>query len=113
MSTDENKEMTWTKAILFGFAIAAASILVFGFLPSEFTYWWERNTDNIVALVGDVTGQEIEQYTSVRIRDAISMGFQTVLFVIPIVATYIIMERRRRRLGQRGFEGVKEYMPGK
>lgn len=105
--------MTWTKAVLYGLGIAALLLAFLGFLPSFFAYWWEGQSDNIIRIVAETIGWEMEQYTSVRIRDALSMGFQTVFFVIPVAATYIVMERRRRRLGQRGFEGVKEYMPGK
>lgn len=113
VSTKPEKEMTWTKAVLFGFAIAIGFFIFLGFIPSYFTYWWEGQTDNVIRIVNDLTGWEMQQYTTIRIRDAISMGYQTTVFAAAIIAVYIVMERRRRRLGQRGFEGVKEYLPGK
>lgn len=105
--------MTWTKAVLIGLGITVVLIIFLGFIPSYFTYWWEEQTDSVVEIVHSLTGQEIQEYTSVRIRDAVSMGYQTVVFVIAVGAVYFVMEKRRRRLGQRGFEGVKEYLSGK
>lgn len=106
--------MTWVKAIVLSTTITAALIVVLGFLPSIIRYEWEARSEDIGELITEVTGYELQdQYTLVRIHDALSMGLQTFIFAIPIALTYIIGERRRRRLGLRGGEGVKGYLPGK
>ncbi|MEX2587781.1 MAG: hypothetical protein WD602_07320 [Actinomycetota bacterium] len=114
MSTKPEKEMTWVKAIVMSTVITAVLIVVLGFFPSMLRYEWEARAPEIGELIHDVTGYELQDtYTLVRIHDAISMGIQTFIFAIPVVATYIIGEKRRRRLGLRGSEAVKGYLPGK
>lgn len=110
---EQPKEMTWTRAILYGMGITVFFVIFLGFIPSQFTYWWEDQTDSVVEIVSNLTNREIEAYTSVRIRDAISMGYQTVVFVAALGAVYFKLEKRRRRLGQQGFAGVKDYLSGK
>jgi hypothetical protein len=106
--------MTWVRAIVMATLITGVLIIFLGFLPSIFRYWWESNAESIAELINTVSGIEFEEpYTLVRIHDAVSMGIQTFIFAIPIAATYILGERRRRRLGLRGGEGVKGYLPGK
>lgn len=106
--------MTWVRAIVLSTIITSVLIVVLGFLPSIFRYWWESNAESIAALIKTVSGIEFkEPYTLVRIHDAVSMGIQTFIFAIPIAAVYILGEKRRRRLGLRGGEGVKGYLPGK
>ncbi|MBW3591360.1 MAG: hypothetical protein KY393_05885 [Actinobacteria bacterium] len=114
MSTKPEKEMTWVKAIVLSTVITAALIIVLGFLPSILRYEWEANSAAIGEMIHTVTGYELQDtYTLVRIHDAISMGIQTFIFAIPVVATYIIGEKRRRRMGLRGSGAVKGYLPGK
>lgn len=108
----DRKEMTWPKAVLIGMVITGLLLIFLAWIPSHFTYfWWEQLKPG--ERLEQMTGHEFQPYTLVRIRDAISMGFQTVFFAIPIVATYVIMEKRRRALGQRGADDVKGYLPGK
>lgn len=114
MSTKPEKEMTWVKAILLSTLITGVLIVVLGFFPSMLRYEWEARAPEIGEFIQNVTGRELQdQYTLVRIHDAISMGIQTFIFAIPVAATYIIGEKRRRRMGLRGSEGVKGYLPGK
>lgn len=106
--------MTWAKAVVLATVISAALIVTLGFVPSIFRYEWNNRTDAMVEFIKDRTGFEFkDDYTMVRIHDAISMGIQTVIFAVPIAATYILGERRRRRLGLRGADSVKGYLPGK
>lgn len=108
----KRKEMTWTRAVLIGLFITGILLIFLAWIPSHFTYfWWEKLKP--AELLKKLTGHEFEPYSLVRIRDSISMGFQTVFFAIPVVATYVIMERRRRAMGQRGADDVKGYLPGK
>ena len=106
--------MSWVKAVVLATVITGVLIIVLGFFPSILRYEWEARMDSMAAFVADTTGFEFKDtYTLVRIHDAISMGIQTFIFAVPIAATYILGERRRRRLGLRGTEGVKGYLPGK
>lgn len=106
--------MSWVRAIILATIITGLLIVFLGFLPSMFRYAWEGNAERIGEAIAGVTGIELEDpYTLVRIHDAVSMGIQTVIFAIPVALTYILGERRRRRLGLRGGEGVKGYLPGK
>ncbi len=106
--------MTWAKAIVLSVVIVALLLIFLGFIPSTFRYEWGNRSDQIAEFVKKTFGYEFkERYTLVRIHDAISMGFQTVLFDIPLVATYVLGERRRRRLGLRAGGDVKGYLPGK
>jgi len=114
LSRQPENEMSWAKAVILATAISAVLIITLGFLPSMFRYFWESNMDAMSEFVAQKTGYEFKDtYTLVRVHDAISMGVQTVIFAIPIALTYILGERRRRRLGLRGTEGVKGYLPGK
>lgn len=106
--------MTWVKAILLSTGITGVLIVILGFVPSIFRYEWEARSDQISEVIHSVTGIEFQDpYTLIRIHDAVSMGFQSVLFAIPVAMIYILGEKRRRRLGLRGNEGVKGYLPGK
>jgi hypothetical protein len=104
--------MSWPKAVMVGLVITGVLLIALAWIPSHFTYfWWEQLKP--ADLLKKLTGHDFEPYSLVRIRDAISMGYQTFAFAIPIVATYVIMEKRRRALGQRGADDVKGYLPGK
>ncbi|MGH2704174.1 MAG: hypothetical protein ACRDJ4_03515 [Actinomycetota bacterium] len=113
------KELTWVKAVVVALAITAVLIVTLGAIPSIFTYWWAGKNQEILDLVNNglkkVTGRTLikDVYMSVRIRDMVSMGYQTTVFAAFIVGAYIWGERRRRRLGQRGGDDVKGYLPGK
>ena len=114
MSKKPEHEMTWTKAVIVAFVISAALVVTLGFIPSIFRYEWGKRSDAIASFIQDTTGYELkDRYTLVRLHDVVSMGYQTNVFAVAVIATYKIMEKRRRRLGLRGSEAVKGYMPGK
>lgn len=104
--------LSWTRAIIIGLLITGVLLVALAWIPSHFTYFiWPRLQP--AKIIQDVTGYKIKNpYTLVRIGDLISMGYQTVAFIIPVVITYFVMERRRRRLGQQGVE-PRGYLPGK
>lgn len=106
-------ELTWTQAILIGLAMTAFLLIFLGWIPSHFNYfWWDRI--HPATLIKNITGRELKDaYTLIRLRDAISMGYQTTVFAAIVVAVYIYMERRRRRKGQQGAEEPKGYLSGK
>jgi hypothetical protein len=114
LNKQAESSMTWVRAIIMSTVITGLLIIFLGFLPSIFRYTWDSNAESIAAFIKKVSGIEFQDpYTLVRIHDAVSMGIQTFIFVIPVAATYILGEKRRRRLGLRGGEGVKGYLPGK
>lgn len=114
MSKQAEAQMTWVRAIIMSTIITGLLIIFLGFLPSIFRYTWDSNSEPIAEFIKKVSGIEFKDpYTLVRIHDAITMGIQTFIFAVPIAATYILGEKRRRRLGLRGGEGVKGYLPGK
>lgn len=105
--------LSWTRAIIIGLAITVILLVVLAWVPSHFAYFiWPRLEAG--KIIEDVTGYKMKDpYTLTRISDLISMGYQTTIFLIPLVVTYLVMERRRRRLGQQGAEEPKGYLPGK
>lgn len=109
------QEMTWTKAVIFGMVLTVFLLVSLGFIPSIFRYWWAANSQDVVGpFITETLGIPMKDpYTLVRLHDAISMGYQTTAFAIPVAACYFILEKRRKRLGLRGNEGVKGYLPGK
>lgn len=114
MSAKPKTDMTWTRATMIAVGITAILLVTLGFVPSILRYWWATNSDDIAEFIDNTTGIKFKDtYTLVRLHDAVSMGYQTMAFAIPVVLTYIIGEKRRRRLGQRGAEPVKGYLPGK
>jgi len=113
-------ELSWTKAVALGMGITIFLLITLAWIPSYFTYWWAARDASAVKIVQDVVHKipgfahhTIQPYTSTRVRDAISMGYQTTVFAAIIVAAYLYGERKRRRLGQRGADDVKGYLPGK
>lgn len=113
-------ELTWVKAVVVGLGITIFLLITLAWIPSYFTYWWSSRDASMIKTIQSVfhhipgfTHHTIQPYTSTRVRDAISLGFQTTVFAGVIVGAYIYGEKRRRRLGQRGADDVKGYLPGK
>jgi uncharacterized SAM-binding protein YcdF (DUF218 family) len=113
-------ELTWTKAVVVGLGVTILLLISLAWIPSYFTYWWSSRdaaaVKTIQSVVHHIPGfktHTIQPYTSTRVRDAISLGFQSTVFAGIIVAAYVYGEKRRRRLGQRGADDVKGYLPGK
>jgi hypothetical protein len=112
LSSKPQTELTWTKAIMLGLGITSFFLITLGWIPSHLVYFWwdELNPGGLLERIGINLK---DPYTLVRLRDAISMGYQTTLFVAAIVATYILGERKRRRLGLQGAGEPRDYLPGK
>lgn len=109
----QTTELSWTKAVLLGLGITIFLLISLGWIPSHFVYfWWDQL--NVGELLSNTVGIELKDpYTLVRLRDMISMGYQTTIFVGLIVGTYIYGERKRRRLGKQGAGEPRDYLPGK
>jgi hypothetical protein len=113
-------ELTWAKAVIVGMGITILLLVTLAWIPSWFTYWWTARDASAIKIIQNIVhhlpglkNHTIQPYTSTRVRDAISLGFQTNVFAGLIVAAYVWGERKRRRLGQRGVDEVKGYLPGK
>jgi hypothetical protein len=113
-------ELTWAKAVVLGLGITIFLLITLAWIPSWYTYWWGAHDASAQKYIQDVVHwipgfkHHVDQpYTSVRVRDAISMGYQTNVLVVVIAAAYVWGDKRRRRLGQRGSDDVKGYLPGK
>jgi hypothetical protein len=105
-------ELTWSKAVLLGLGITIFLLITLGWIPSHFVYfWWDQLKPG--ELLERVGIELKDQYTLVRLRDAISMGYQTTIFAGLVIATYIFGERKRRRLGKQGAGEPRDYLPGK
>jgi len=103
-----------------GLVVTLFLLITLAWIPSYFTYWWASRDASAVKIIQSVVSHlpgvkhpTIQPYTSTRVRDAISMGYQSTVFAVIIVAAYVYGEKRRRRLGQRGADDVKGYLPGK
>lgn len=113
-------ETSWVRAVILGFLIVVGLITFLAWIPSYFTYWWsahdlsaQKTIQSIVHKIPGFTHHTDQPYTSTRVRDAISMGFQTTVLAVVLAWAYISGEKKRRRLGQRGSDDVKGYLPGK
>lgn len=113
-------EMTWAKAVLIGFLIIVLLMVFLAWIPSYFLYWWsardlsaQKIIQEIVHRIPGFAHHTDQPYTSTRVRDAIAMGFETTVLAVVLAVAYITGEKKRRRLGQRGSDDVKGYLPGK
>src|SRR5205807_10410670 len=95
-------------------------VILHACINSYYPYWWPSRDastlkilNNVVTHLPGFKHHPIQPYTSPRVLDAISLGYQSTVFAGIIVAAYVYGEKRRRRLGQRGADDVKGYLPGK
>ena len=80
-------ELTWVKAVLVGMAITIFLLITLAWIPSWYTYWWASRDASAIKIIQNVVHHlpggahhTIQPYTSTRVRDAISMGYQTTVF---------------------------------
>lgn len=113
-------ELTWAKAILLALGITIFLLLTLAWIPSYYLYWWsardtsaQKAIQSVVHHIPGFAHHVDDPYTSTRVRDAIIMGYQTTVLAVVLAAAYVHGERKRRRLGQRGADEVKGYLPGK
>ncbi|MGH2817638.1 MAG: hypothetical protein ACRDJS_04155 [Actinomycetota bacterium] len=109
--------MSWTKAILIGFAIWIFSIVFLGQLPSVIIY----KADQYVAEIIDISkkipmvndaGLNTRQVSIVR--DLVANGVQMTTLIAMLVFAYFWQEKKRKRVGGRGVQDpVKGYLSGK
>jgi hypothetical protein len=115
-----HKELTWAKAVLLALGITIFLMVTLAWMPSYYLYWWtnrdltaQKYIQTVVHHIPTFSHYTIQAYTSTRVRDAIGMGFQTTVLAVVLIAAFVYGEKKRRRLGQRGSDEVKGYLPGK
>lgn len=112
-----DKPMSWTKAILLGFFIYAASIVLLGQLPSVIIYKFDQYVAEIIEFTRGLPGVADAglNTTQVRlVRDLVANAVQSGILVVMIVFAYVWQEKKRKRTGGKGLaDPVKGYMSGK
>jgi hypothetical protein len=112
-----DRPMSWTKAILIGFAVWIFSIVFLGQLPSVIIYKFDQYVAEIIEfsknipLVNDA-GLNTRQVQI--IRDLVANGVQMGTLFAMLVFAYFWQEKKRKRVGGRGVQDpVKGYLSGK
>jgi len=112
-----DREMTWTKAIVLGFGIIAAMIILLGQLPSVIIYQADQYIAEIIELSTKIPGVNDEGLNATQIaivRDIVANSVQMGLLTVFIVFAYFWQEKKRKRTGGKGLQDtVKGYMAGK
>ncbi len=112
-----DKPMTWTRAVLVGFAIWVFSIIFLGQLPSVIIYKADQFIAEIIEFTQGVPGVNEAGLNTKQVkivRDLVANGVQMTTLVAMLVFAYIWQEKKRKRTGGKGpADPVKGYMPGK
>lgn len=112
-----DKEMTWTRAIVFGVVIWVVGIILLAQIPSVIIYKADQYVGEIIEFSGKLPLVNDEGLNSKQvqiIRDLVANGVQMTILVGMLVGAYIWQEKKRKRTGSKGLQDVvKGYMPGK
>jgi hypothetical protein len=112
-----DRPMSWTKAILIGFAIWVFSIVILGQVPSVIIYKFDQYVAEIIEFSKNIpfvndAGLNTRQVQI--IRDLVANGVQMGALFAMLVFAYFWQEKKRKRLGGRGVQDpVKGYLSGK
>jgi hypothetical protein len=112
-----DRPMSWTKAILIGFAIWVFSIIILGQVPSVIIYKFDQYVAEIIEFSKNIpfvndAGLNTRQVQIVR--DLVANGVQMGALFAMLVFAYFWQEKKRKRLGGRGVQDpVKGYLSGK
>jgi hypothetical protein len=109
--------MSWTKAILVGFAIWIFSIIFLGQLPSVIIYKTDQYVAEIIEFskkIPMVNEAGLNTRQIQILRDLVANGVQMGTLVAMLVFAYFWQEKKRKRVGGRGVQDpVKGYLSGK
>jgi hypothetical protein len=109
--------MSWTKAILVGFAIWIFSIIFLGQLPSVIIYKADQYVAEIIEFsksIPMVNDAGLNTRQVQILRDLVANGVQMTTLVAMLVFAYFWQEKKRKRVGGRGVQDpVKGYLSGK
>jgi hypothetical protein len=109
--------MTWTKAILLGFALWIILIIATGQIPSYVIYWFDKEVAAIIDFSKKIPGVNNEGLNPKQIaivRDIVANGIQMTAFAVILIFMYFWQEKKRKRLGTKGLQDpVRGYLSGK
>jgi hypothetical protein len=112
-----DRPLTWTKAILFGFALWVFMILFLGQLPSVIIYKFDQYISQIIDFTKKIPGVNKDGLNTVQIkmiRDIVANSVQMGILTGILVFAYFYQEGKRKRSGAKGLQDpVRGYMPGK
>ena len=112
-----DREMTWTKAVLLGFAIWVFSILFLGQLPSIIIYAFDQYIAQIIDFTKKIPGVNEDGLNTIQIkmiRDVVANAVQMGILTVMLGAAYFWQKAKQKRTGAKGLsDPVKGYMPGK
>jgi uncharacterized SAM-binding protein YcdF (DUF218 family) len=116
----QNRDLTWAKAILVALGLIIVLIVTLAWIPSYALYWWsardttaQKYIQDVVHAIPGFKHHTDDPYLSTRVRDIIINGYESTVLAVVLIGAYVRGERKRRRLGQRGADEVKGYLPGK
>ena len=112
-----DRPMSWTKAILIGFAIWIFSIIFLGQVPSVIIYKFDQYVAEIIEFskkIPFVNDAGLNTRQVQIVRDLVANGIQMGTLVAMLVFAYFWQEKKRKRVGGRGVQDpVKGYLSGK
>ena len=112
-----DRPMSWTKAILIGFAVWIFSIIFLGQVPSVIIYKFDQYVAEIIEFskkIPFVNDAGLNTRQVQILRDLVANGFQMTTLVAMLIFAYFWQEKKRKRVGGRGLQDpVKGYLSGK
>lgn len=112
-----DREMTWTKAVLLGFAIWVFAIVFLGQLPSVIIYAFDQFIAQIIDFSKTIPGVNEDGLNTIQIkmiRDVVANSVQMGILTGMLVVAYFWQKAKQKRTGAKGLtDPVKGYMPGK
>ncbi len=112
-----DRPMTWTKAVMLGFAIWVLSIVLLGQLPSVIIYKFDQYIAEIIEFTKNIPGVNKAGLNTIQVkmvRDVIANSVQMGLLTVMLAGAYFWQKRKQKRTGAKGHtDPVKGYMSGK
>ena len=112
-----DREMTWTRAIVYGILIWIVGIALLAQLPSVIIYKADQYVSEIIEFSAKLPLVNEEGLNSKQIqivRDIVANAVQMGILTVMLIGAYIWQEKKRKRTGSKGLQDVvKGYMPGK
>ncbi len=112
-----DRPMTWTRALLLGFAIWVLAIILLGQVPSVIIYKFDQYIAEIIEFTTKIPGVNEAGLNTIQvkmIRDIIANAVQMNFLIAMLVIAYKWQEAKRKRTGAKGLQDpVRGYMPGK
>ena len=112
-----DRPITWTRAILYGFAIWVLAIILLGQVPSVIIYKIDQYIAEIIEFSAKIPGVNEAGLNTIQIkmiRDVVANAVQMNFLIAMLVVAYKWQEAKRKRTGSKGLQDpVRGYMPGK